>query len=106
MRRPTPAVALILYVLASSLLFSQSAPLTVVNSGPTGEIAQLQDANEIRVIFSEPMVALGRIPSNPTPPWIRIAPAIAGTYPLVGHDDPDLHAGSGDAAAVLDALHA
>ena len=80
MRRPTPAVALILFVLASSLLFSQSAPLTVVNSGPNGEIAQLQDANEIRVIFSEPMVSLGRIPSNPTPPWIRITPAIKGTY--------------------------
>src|SRR5262245_12215988 len=80
MRRPTPVLALIPFVLASSLLFSQTAPLSVVSAGPTGEIAQLQDANEVRVIFSEAMVALGRIPSNPTPPWIRITPAIKGTY--------------------------
>ena len=59
---------------------SQQAQLTILNSGPTGEINQLQDANEIRVIFSEPMVALGRVPSNPTPPWIHIAPAIPGTF--------------------------
>ena len=31
------------------------------------------------MIFSEPMVTLGRVPSNPTPAWIRITPAI-GTY--------------------------
>ena len=55
---------------------SQQAQLTILNSGPTGEINQLQDANEIRVIFSEPMVPLGRVPSNPTPPWIHITPAI------------------------------
>ena len=59
---------------------SQQAQLTILNSGPTGEINQLQDANEIRVIFSEPMVPLGRVPSNPTPPWIRITPAIPGAF--------------------------
>ena len=59
---------------------SQPAQLTILNSGPTGEINQLQDANEIRVIFSEPMVALGRVPSNPTPPWIHITPAIPGAF--------------------------
>src|SRR5262245_40502552 len=59
---------------------SQSTPLTIVSSGPTGEVARLQDANEIRVIFSEPMVPLGRIPSNPTPEWIHISPAIKGAY--------------------------
>ena len=51
------------------------------------------------------MVALGRIPSNPTPPWIRITPAIKGAVALVGHDDSDLHAGSRRAAAARDALH-
>jgi alpha-2-macroglobulin len=59
---------------------SQQAQLTILNSGPTGEINQLQDANEIRVIFSEPMVPLGRVPSNPTPPWIQITPAIPGAF--------------------------
>ena len=59
---------------------SQPAQLTVLNTGPSGEINQLQDANEIRVIFSEPMVPLGRVPSNPTPPWIHITPAIAGAF--------------------------
>ena len=38
-------------------------PLTIVSSGPTGEIAALPEANEIRIVFSEPMVTLGRIPT-------------------------------------------
>jgi 8-oxo-dGTP pyrophosphatase MutT (NUDIX family) len=59
---------------------TQTAPLRVVSAGPNGELNQRQEANEIRLIFSEPMVALGRIPSNPTPPWVRITPAIRGTY--------------------------
>ena len=65
---------------ASAIASSQSAPLTVVNAGPIGEVGRLEDANEIRVIFSEPMVALGRIPSNPVPAWIQIAPAMKGAY--------------------------
>ena len=44
---------------------TQAAELRVVQAAPNGEVNQLQDANEIRVIFSEPMVALGRVPSNP-----------------------------------------
>ncbi|MGE5837620.1 MAG: MG2 domain-containing protein [Acidobacteriota bacterium] len=59
---------------------SQSTQLTIVSSGPTGELVALTQANEIRVIFSEPMVPLGRIPSNPTPEWIHISPAIKGVY--------------------------
>ena len=65
---------------ASTIASSQSSPLTIVSAVPTGEIGRLQDANEIRVIFSEPMVALGRIPANPAPPWIQIAPAMKGAY--------------------------
>ncbi|HUL74887.1 MAG TPA: MG2 domain-containing protein [Vicinamibacterales bacterium] len=59
---------------------TQSTQLTVLDAGPRGEINQLQDANEIRVVFSEPMVPLGRVPSNPTPPWIHITPAAPGSY--------------------------
>ncbi len=59
---------------------SQSAPFRVLTAGPHGELRQLTDANEIRVVFSEPMVPLGRIPSNPMPEWIRITPAIPGVF--------------------------
>ena len=84
---------------------SQPAQLTILNSGPTGEINQLQDANEIRVIFSEPMVPLGRVPSNPDAAVDPHHAGDPGRVSVVGHDDPDLHAGSGDAAALRDALH-
>ena len=66
--------------LLSSAVSTQGVELRVLNASPNAEIAQLQDANEIRMVFSEAMVALGRVPSNPTPSWIRIAPAIKGTY--------------------------
>jgi alpha-2-macroglobulin len=55
-------------------------PLTIVSAGPTGEVASLEEANEIRVVFSEPMVTLGRIPASVRPPYVRIVPAIAGTF--------------------------
>ena len=78
MRRAWFALALVLAF--SGTILSQSAELRVVSSGPSGEINQLQDANEIRLVFSEPMVALGRIPSNPEIPWVRIQPAIRGAF--------------------------
>ncbi|HEV3214943.1 MAG TPA: MG2 domain-containing protein [Vicinamibacterales bacterium] len=61
---------------------AQPAPdgLTVVSAGPTGEVGDLAQANEIRVIFSEPMVVLGRIPQPVTAPFITIRPAIAGSF--------------------------
>jgi hypothetical protein len=55
-------------------------PLTIVSSGPTGEIAALPEANEIRIVFSEPMVTLGRIPTPVRAPFVRITPALAGTF--------------------------
>jgi alpha-2-macroglobulin len=65
----------------SSLAEAQSPPaLTVVNSGPRGEVASLEEANEIRIVFSEPMVALGRIPATVTAPFVRISPAIPGAF--------------------------
>jgi hypothetical protein len=73
-------LALLIVAGASALVATEPQPLTILSAGPSGEVKQLQDANEIRVIFSEPMVALGRVPSNPTPPWIHIAPAIPGAY--------------------------
>ncbi|HEX5216455.1 MAG TPA: MG2 domain-containing protein [Vicinamibacterales bacterium] len=59
---------------------SQSAELRVVDASPNGELNQLTEANEVRIVFSEPMVSLGRIPSNPAVPFVRISPAIAGAF--------------------------
>ncbi len=55
-------------------------PLTIVNAGPQGEIASLAEGNEIRVVFSEPMVTLGRIPARVRPSFFRMSPSLAGTF--------------------------
>ena len=74
--------------------------LSVVSAGPTGEVASLAEANEIRIVFSEPMVSLGRIPSA-GPAALRDHHAgHSRSVPLVGDDDPHLYAGREDAAAV------
>ena len=59
---------------------AQTPALSVVRYGPQGEIASLEEANEIRIVFSEPMVALGRIPDKVAAPFVRITPAIPGTF--------------------------
>ncbi len=72
--------------LSSSFFFLFSLPsaaqpaLTVVTAGPTGEIASLAEAGEIRVVFSEPIVTLGRIPDPVTAPFFTIRPALRGTF--------------------------
>src|SRR6188472_630037 len=57
----------------------QRSPLRVVSAGPNGEVASVEDANEIRVVFSEPMVAVAA-PPRTRPVFFHIAPAVAGTY--------------------------
>ncbi len=54
--------------------------LTIVKAGPVGEIASLAEANEIRVVFSEPMVVLGKIPKVVTAPFFHISPAVNGAF--------------------------
>jgi uncharacterized protein YfaS (alpha-2-macroglobulin family) len=56
------------------------ASLSVVNAGPRGEVASLNEVNEIRVVFSEPMVTLGRIPAAVRAPFFKISPSVAGTF--------------------------
>ena len=72
------------FVLAAVLFITPAAAqppaLTIVNTGPEGPIDRLEQANEIRIVFSEPMVTLGRIPNPVTAPFVRITPAIAGTF--------------------------
>ncbi|HEX5107051.1 MAG TPA: MG2 domain-containing protein [Vicinamibacterales bacterium] len=66
--------------LIAATVAAQNPPLTVVNTGPQGPLDQLAQANEIRIVFSEPMVTLGRIPEQVTAPFVRITPAIQGTF--------------------------
>src|SRR6266540_1398351 len=54
--------------------------LTIVKAGPIGEVANLAEANEVRVVFSEPMVVVGKIPKDLAVPWFHIAPAVKGTF--------------------------
>jgi uncharacterized protein YfaS (alpha-2-macroglobulin family) len=68
-------------ILAAAVSLDAQAPaLRVLRAGPSGEIANLPEANEIRIVFSEPMVTLGRIPSPAVAPFVRIAPAVPGTF--------------------------
>jgi uncharacterized protein YfaS (alpha-2-macroglobulin family) len=55
-------------------------PLTIVSSGPSSEVAALAEANEVRIVFSEPMVTLGRIPSPVRAPFFRMSPSTPGTF--------------------------
>jgi len=75
-------LGLIATLLFITTLFSsaQNTPLTVIEASPRGEVNQRSDANEIRLIFSEPMIALGRAPANPQIPWVTITPRIAGQF--------------------------
>ena len=66
--------------------------LTVVSAGPTEEVANLAEANEVRVVFSEPMVTLGRIPDPVRPPFFTNHAGRPRNVPMVRHDDSDLHA--------------
>ena len=55
-------------------------PLRVVSAGPIGEIGAGAEGNEIRVVFSEPMVALGRVPPRLKPAFFHITPVVTGAY--------------------------
>jgi alpha-2-macroglobulin len=55
-------------------------PLRIVSAGPTGEVASIEEANEIRLVFSEPMVAMGRVPTSLRPEYFHLTPATSGTF--------------------------
>src|SRR6187401_2664868 len=80
MRTSSFVAALCTALLFAAPVAAQQPPLTIVNTGPTGSLDSLAQANEIRIVFSEPMVTLGRIPSPVTAPFVRITPAIAGGF--------------------------
>ncbi|HKB12495.1 MAG TPA: Ig-like domain-containing protein, partial [Vicinamibacterales bacterium] len=77
-------VLLVSLVPAGAVSAQTEAPLAVVNAQPSGEIASREEAAEIRVRFSEPMVPLGRIPDTVSVPFFSIRPAVAGTFRWAG----------------------
>jgi ABC-type taurine transport system ATPase subunit len=72
-------VAVALFLLSSLSLYA-APTLRVVTAGPVGETATIAEAGEVRAVFSEPMVFLGRIPNPAIAPFFRIEPAVKGTF--------------------------
>ena len=64
----------------ASLIAADQPRLTILKAGPTGEVASLAEVDEIRVVFSEPMVVVGRIPKTLEIPWFHVAPQLKGTF--------------------------
>src|SRR6187549_756145 len=73
------AVAVLALLLLPALAFADDG-LRIVSAGPVGLLSSMAEANEIRVVFSEPMVVLGRIPSPVTAPFFRMDPKVKGTF--------------------------
>src|SRR5262245_48953918 len=66
--------------LAPAVARAQQAPaLEVVEAAPQGEVDSLAQAGEVRVVFSQPMVTLGRVPSEVTAPFFHIEPPLPGS---------------------------
>ncbi|MEO8215822.1 MAG: MG2 domain-containing protein [Acidobacteriota bacterium] len=74
------SIVFFLGLLSVALPAGAADALRVVKAGPVGEIATIAEANEVRVIFSEPMVVLGRIPDKVQVPFFRISPELPGTF--------------------------
>jgi alpha-2-macroglobulin len=76
MKRAVVQLALLLVATAATA----ADTLRVISAGPAGEVASLAEANEVRVVFSEPMVVVGRIPATVTAPFFHIEPAVKGGF--------------------------
>src|SRR5438128_473441 len=70
----------VLLLLAAAVSARAADKLTIIKAGPIGEVATLAEANEVRVVFNEPMVVVGKIPKIVIVPWFHIAPAVKGTF--------------------------
>lgn len=78
------AAAVVLGLLAGQAWAGEA--LRVLKAGPVGETANLAQAGEIRVVFSEPMVALGRVAELREVRGFSISPPVAGTFRWAGTD--------------------
>jgi uncharacterized protein YfaS (alpha-2-macroglobulin family) len=81
MRAMKTCATLLLCLVAS--IANAAGKLTITKAGPVGELAQLSEANEVRVVFSEPM-AVGRIPKVVEAPWFHLAPEVKGSFRWAG----------------------
>ena len=79
MKRLSFALVGVSLCLVASTVSAQSA-LQIVSTAPDGAVATPQHANEIRIVFSEPMVTLGKIPDVVRAPFVRIMPAVSGSF--------------------------
>src|SRR5438132_5666840 len=77
-RMKRTGLGILLFVCARSAHAADK--LTIIKAGPVGEVANLAEANEIRVVFSEPMIVVGKIPKVLDVPWFHIVPEIKGTF--------------------------
>src|SRR5687768_3345429 len=78
MKRLSFACVWIFLCLFATTVNAQS--LEIVSIAPDGDLTSLQHANEIRIVFSEPMVTLGKIPDQVRAPFVRITPAVSGSF--------------------------
>ncbi|HKV98888.1 MAG TPA: MG2 domain-containing protein [Vicinamibacterales bacterium] len=90
-----PCLLLAVIAQTTSHAARQATSLAIVSHAPTGEIAQLADANDVRIMFSEPMIAIGSSAVVGQPSWITMTPAQnghwfwSGTRTLIFSPDPD-----------------
>lgn len=78
MRLRLPAIALLAAALTAPLA-GQSTPLRVIQASPNGALTAAADANEVRIVFSYPMIPLGQNPPG-RPAWFSMTPALDGTF--------------------------
>ena len=81
MKHPAASLLAVVCAVVPVAARAQPAPrLEVVQAAPQGEVDALAGAAEIQVGFSEPMVALGRVPATVSAPFFHITPARPGSF--------------------------
>jgi uncharacterized protein YfaS (alpha-2-macroglobulin family) len=78
------SLALGVVLLLAATMAHAADNLIVTFAGPSGEISKLEEAAEIRVTFSEPMVALARPLSQAGPSFFHVAPTVQGSFRWAG----------------------
>src|SRR5262245_12897126 len=81
MRRTGTWVALLVAALATAAS-SQERPLAIVSATPEGQLDVIDDASDIRIVFSEAMVPVGANSGQPS--WLSITPRINAQFYWVG----------------------
>ena len=74
------AVGLVFVGPAAAQTPSAASAAHVASAGPNGEIATIEEANEIRVVFSEPMVPIARVQADLRPAYFHITPNVNGSF--------------------------